>query len=637
MIAASFVLIALLAGIAGTTWGLLREAHHKTRLAQSLDREQKANTDLSVAHAKVEARYDLAVDAIKTFHTGVSEDFLLREEKFKDLRNRLLKSASDFYGKLVALLGKETDFASRRALAESNFELAELTRKVGRSEDALAAHRAVLAAREAIAAEPTADAAAKTDVGRSLTAVAFVLSSTTKTVEAIETFRRSESLLAGLGDLDPTVRNAIAACRSRMARALLTLGKQSEALAVLKRAVAEQKVLTEGPHASNETRRDLARTAGELGLLLFNTGKPADAEPEMRRAAIAILQKLTDENNGVPEYENLLANTQMHLGFVLLHKGEAKAAEIELRSALAVHRKLADGNPAVRIFHGNVALGRMFLGRVLLVTGKPEATQEILSALATTQKLVDEDPEDAGFRNWLALLHNYLGVAKWQMGKPDEAEAECRTALAIQQKLADESPAAAFFRDRLAYCFIYLGDVVRSLGRTAEAKGLYERAIALREEEVRADGTNLEHRYALVCAIRRRGMARRDLGDPVGAAADLRGRWRCPTGCRRGRHGSYSRSRWYAATRRLRSWPVRPDRGSRRPKERRRLPGRWNGWAGPLPAAIGMRTSCGSSRPLTRCATAPTSRSCSPSWRSRQRQRMRRNDVEWCRRISRHP
>ena len=65
----------------------------------------------------MQARYDLAVEAIKTFHTGVSEDFLLKEEQFKALRDRLLKSASDFYGKLGALLGKETDLASRRALA----------------------------------------------------------------------------------------------------------------------------------------------------------------------------------------------------------------------------------------------------------------------------------------------------------------------------------------------------------------------------------------------------------------------------------------------------------------------------------------------------------------------------------------
>ena len=52
----------------------------------------------------MQARYDLAVEAIKTFHTGVSEDFLLKQDQFKDLRDRLLKSASDFYGKLGALL-----------------------------------------------------------------------------------------------------------------------------------------------------------------------------------------------------------------------------------------------------------------------------------------------------------------------------------------------------------------------------------------------------------------------------------------------------------------------------------------------------------------------------------------------------
>src|SRR6516164_495980 len=151
------------------------------------------NRELAAANAKVQARYDLAVDAIKTFYTGVSEDFLLKEEKFKDLRNRLLKSAADFYGKLGAMLGKEKDFVSRRALAASNFELADLTDKVGRKEDALAVHRAVLAAREALAAESGTGAATKAEVGLSLTAIATLLTSTEQTDEALATYRRSES------------------------------------------------------------------------------------------------------------------------------------------------------------------------------------------------------------------------------------------------------------------------------------------------------------------------------------------------------------------------------------------------------------------------------------------------------------
>ena len=110
-------------------------------LVEALGREAAANR-------RVEQRYELAVEAIQTFHTGVSEDFLLKQDQFQGLRDRLLKSAADFYGKLSALLERETGADSRRALLASRYELAELTGRVGRMEDALAAHRAVLAARE---------------------------------------------------------------------------------------------------------------------------------------------------------------------------------------------------------------------------------------------------------------------------------------------------------------------------------------------------------------------------------------------------------------------------------------------------------------------------------------------------------
>ena len=181
-----------------------RVAEERDERERGPERSQRPSS--AESRAAVQARYELAADAIKTFHTGVSEDFLLKEEKFKDLRDRLLKSASDFYGKLGALLGKETDLASRRALAQANFELADLTDKVGRKEDALAAHRQVLAAREALAAEPGADVETKVDVGRSLTAVAGLLSAAGKTDEAEATYRKAETLLADLARSSPSTR-----------------------------------------------------------------------------------------------------------------------------------------------------------------------------------------------------------------------------------------------------------------------------------------------------------------------------------------------------------------------------------------------------------------------------------------------
>ena len=123
------------------------------------------------SRAAVQARFDLAIEAIQTFHTGVSEDFLLKEEKFKELRNRLLKSASDFYGKLGRLLEGQSDATSRRSFGQANFDVAELIAKVGSVEHAIAEHRRVLAYREALSQKPETATPGQIDVARSALAL----------------------------------------------------------------------------------------------------------------------------------------------------------------------------------------------------------------------------------------------------------------------------------------------------------------------------------------------------------------------------------------------------------------------------------------------------------------------------------
>src|SRR5262249_17306778 len=172
----------------------------------------------------------------------------------------------------------------RCGLTASNFELAELTAKVGRMEDSLAMHRAVLAAREALATETGATLAVKADVGRSLATVASVLYVTGKVDESLPMFRRAESLLAGLATSDPDVRGSLANCRTEMARRLLHAGEVDEALAACKLARADHEALAAVPGASNASRSALAGTLSELGIVLWQTNKPAEAVPEFRTA-----------------------------------------------------------------------------------------------------------------------------------------------------------------------------------------------------------------------------------------------------------------------------------------------------------------------------------------------------------------
>jgi eukaryotic-like serine/threonine-protein kinase len=567
----------LLAGVVGLSAVLAVQARANGALASKNGeltvanaRVTTANAALSAANARVEARYDLAVEAIKTFHTGVSEDFLLKQDQFKELRDRLLNSAADFYGKLGALLGKESDVASRGALERSNFELAELTRKVGRIEAALAAHQATLAAREALAAETGATTGIKADVGRSLTAVASLLYATGKVDEALAAYHRAESLLAGLAGSDPEARAALATCRTRMSRPLHHGGKSALALAACKQARADLEALATVPGASNVSRHDFADTLNELGIVLWQTGKPAEAEPEFR-TALAIQQQLADDNPGNTDFCVFLANSRVHLGNVLKLTGKVSDAEAEFRIAMAIYQKLADEKPAVISFRRNLALchsdfgallfatarlsdaeaehriamaieqklaednpgntdvrvllanSHRSLGQLLFLAGKlSEAEVEYRTALAINQKLAGDDLNKTYFRFLLASSHGSLGYVLLVAGKRSEAEAECRRALAINQKLADENPDDNAFRDGLAGSLICLGAVVRSAGRPAEAKRGYEQAIALLEQQVQQNPTDAEHRYFLASSIRRRALTLADLGDPVGAAADAR-------------------------------------------------------------------------------------------------------------------
>ena len=85
---------AILAGVIGLSAVLVVQTKAKADIAKSLRRETEANlalgtanADLARSKAAVQARYELAVEAIQTFHTGVSKDFLLSQGQFKSPRD----------------------------------------------------------------------------------------------------------------------------------------------------------------------------------------------------------------------------------------------------------------------------------------------------------------------------------------------------------------------------------------------------------------------------------------------------------------------------------------------------------------------------------------------------------------------
>ena len=523
VVAAGLVLLALVAGMAGTLWGLVRAERANARLVAK-------NAELDAERDKVQARFDTAMHAIETFHTGVSEDALLKNPQFKELRTKLLKEAARFYGELEKLLAGQTDAKSRKTLAAGYFQLAELTGKIGDQKQSLAWHRQALAVRRELAAEPGADIEARLDVARSLHAAGSLLRSTGDPAGALSAFQEQSDLAAALEAVSPTdaVRVQLAFGHEGIGLVLDVTGKPAEALDSFRKSLAIYQKLPESeqyPQPGVGPTFGLQLQAGihlTIGVKLALAGKQAEGLESFRKAS-DIMQKLADANPANTSVQAYLANGYVNLGAVLLDTGKPEEALEPFREALAIQQKLVDASPAVTEFQAVLGWSHFALGATLLNTGKPAEAQEAnRKALAIFQKLVDDQPAVTAFQYDLASVHNGIGCVLVSTGKPAEALEAYRKALAIMQKSADANPANPDYKLSLSNIRINIGMVLGRLKRFAEAFPAFEAGLAIRLKLAEAEPTNTGYSRALGWCHGNRGWARGRAGQPAEAATDLR-------------------------------------------------------------------------------------------------------------------
>jgi serine/threonine-protein kinase len=559
------VLVLMAAGTAVSTWQAVAATRARAELAAK-------NDELTAEQAKVQARFDMAVRAIETFHTGVSEDALLKNPEFKELRTKLLKEATGFYADLEKLLAGTTDATSRTLLAKGYFQLGVLTERIGDRKEALAVHRKALAVRRELAAAAGADVETRLDVARSLRQVGYLLRSTGDPAEALSAYREQRDLAASLEAEAPAdaVRAELAHGHYGVGVVLAQTGKPAEGLREFQEAVAIQQKLVDANPAVTAYQRDLANSHNSIGNVLRDTAKPEEALLEWRKAAaiqqnlvdanpavtayqrdlanshnsignvlrntekraealqefqnaLAIQQKLTDANPAVTDYQSLLAGIHNNIGNVLRDTEKRAEALQEYRKALVIQQKLADANPAVTQFQTFLANHHVNIATILSDTGNlHEALRESRKALAIRQKLADASPTVTAFQSGLAMSHNSVGWLLLETGKRAEALPEFQKALGIEQKLVDANPAVTVFQSELALVFNNLGRLHAQEKHFGEAFAALDRGLAIRQNLADADPTNTRLTNDVGGSYAFRGSAHVGAGHPAEAAADLR-------------------------------------------------------------------------------------------------------------------
>ncbi len=338
---------ALLVALAGTAAVLavqtranrdLKRANADLEVANA--KVTSANADLEAANAKVTSayvnlcaanererqRFDLAMEAVGIFHGEVSEDLLLKEKSFADLRARLLKGAADFYGKLERLLEGQADPQSRAALGRAYHALGKLTVTVGKRAEALAVQRKGLAVRRELAASPGAETEAVLDVARSLYDTGVTLDSTGDSAGSAASTAEALALVEGLVAAGRGGDEARALLAESLNWAAIKAANPREALEMAHRALAMARELVAKDPGASRHLEILSQVHSILGSFHANMGRHAEAIAAYEEAA-AILRRLADAQPGVFRFQDNLAKAYHNTASDLFNPGRPRPGD----------------------------------------------------------------------------------------------------------------------------------------------------------------------------------------------------------------------------------------------------------------------------------------------------------------------
>jgi serine/threonine-protein kinase len=504
---------AMLVALAGLGVVLAQEARANRALTAKNEELATKNEELAAANRRVEARFALAEDAIKTYHTGVSEDFMLREKNLTPLRKKLLASARTFYTRLEGELQGQNDRASREALARAYRSIARLTFEVDSLQAGLSSFRQALTLQRALVAEEGAGPDATADLAEMLTEMLQTSGSQLTAADKEAAGTETLSLTRGLVERNPGVERydaALAKCLTWRGALLTLTASPTDALKAYQEAGEIYQRLVQAHPKNLDYLNGLAISAGGVGSSLRKQGRAADGEAAIKRS-IALLEQLAQAEPGNALYQNIHAQACVNYGGGF---GNSRVEEtlVYFRKAQGIWVRTLAEYPNSLFLLNNVAFIHDRVAKRLCVMDLPqEEAAAYERESAAYERAAQADSSTPMFPNEVADSQEILSVLYARAGRKVEALAAGQRAVAIREELARTHP--DFQPDRLPVCYLKLGDLLTAAGRGADASGFYEKALAAYLKKGAAEGDK-----PTASTLRGRGGALQRLGRTAEAA-----------------------------------------------------------------------------------------------------------------------
>jgi serine/threonine-protein kinase len=310
--------------------------------------------------------------------------------------------------------------------------------------------------------------------------------------EALATYRRALALveqIAAAAPADAEARSALARCHTRIGFTFRTMARPAEALRAYEQAREIQDSLVRDHPETARYREFLSWTLSQLGVIELEFGRPAEAIG-LHRQAIAIHEALVGRDPDVAVYRNDLGYCWRCLSQALAASGDREAALRMAAQAVALYDELVRADRGCVEYRWRLARCLDEVGRICTLSGRPaEAAQPLERALELHEALARDDPvfyDVDVIRNRL-----YAAYQRLRSGRPEDAAACMRKVEDVLSRTPQVRP-ALLLQDLACSHILWSAAGREGAIGSAEREARIQRAIAVLRRVVVTGHVDLE-------------------------------------------------------------------------------------------------------------------------------------------------
>ncbi len=436
VVAASLLLLAMVAGMFGTTIGMVeartqRDIAEKARIAASDERaravaerdlKEKARAAEAEQRQRAEQANQQAFEALKSFTDDLMSKVLGSKDRLTETEKAILRNAQRQWEVFARSRGESAD--ARVIQSEGAAELAIVQYKLGMNVEAEENDRVALNLRTNLATKFPDVPLYRLRQGVSYQNLGASLRQNGNRVEAESNFQKAVDVFRRLAAEFHDVPNY----RRRLAESLISLGNTKRARQDWSGAeghyrdalVIQEKLAAE----SSQTplyREALARSHWGLAFTLKQTDRKAECEAEYRKS-LDLKEKLVAELASDATHRTDVANLSRELGNFLSDNGKGEAGALLFPRAIENLGQLAAEFPSMPVYRQDLERCRRDFGKILGELKRPaEASEQFQKAVALGEKLVVDNPTVLGYQADLGLTYYYFATALRDTGSAAES------------------------------------------------------------------------------------------------------------------------------------------------------------------------------------------------------------------------